>query len=104
MSDPGIQARVLLIQWLLTLLDRPERPWTGAQLAFLDSLLQDEEGAKTLAELAVTRTRIRASWLGPHQISGLDTFASAMEAFWEDPSLATYALLRTAGRSLEPKT
>ena len=104
MSDPGIQARALLIQWLLTLLDRPERPWNGAQLAFLDSLLQDEEGAKTLAELAVTRTRIKASGLGPEQVGGLDTFASAIEAFWEDPSLETYEMLRTAGRSLETKT
>ena len=104
MSDPGTQARALLIEWLLTLLNRPERPWTGAQLAFLDSLLQDEEGAKTLAELAVTRTRIRASRLGPHWVSALDAFASAMEAFWEDPSLESYEMLRTAGRSLETKT
>jgi len=104
MNDPGMQARERLIQWLLTSLDRRERPWTGVQLGFLDSLLQDEEGAKTLAELAVTRTRIRASRLGPDQVSGLDTFASAMEAFWEDPSLETYEMLRTAGRSLEPKT
>ena len=104
MSDPGTQARALLIEWLLTLLNRPERPWTGAQLAFLDSLLQDEEGAKTLAELAVTRTRFRATRLGPHRVSALDTFASAMEAFWEDPSLESYEMLRTAGRSLETKT
>jgi hypothetical protein len=104
MSDPGAQARAHLIRWLLTLLNRPERPWTGDQLAFIDSLLKDEEGAKTLAELAVARVRIRSTRLGPRPVSPLDTFASALDAFWEDPSLAAYEMLRAAGRTLKTKT
>lgn len=100
-GNQGTQAREKLIQWFLGLLDRHERGWSRPQLDFLDSLLQGQEGTKTLAELAVTSVRLRSSGLKPEEMGRLKTIHAAIEVFWENPSPETYENLRVAGRSLE---
>jgi len=101
MKDSGAAAREKLLQWLLDLLDRSSGSWSRTQRAFLESLLDGQEGTKTLAELAVTSVRIRASGLKPDEMGRLRPIQEAIEAFWNNPSAETYEDLRNAGRSLD---
>lgn len=100
-EDPGAEARRKLIQWLADLLDHPIPSWNRAHLAFLDSLLRGQEGTKTLAELAVTSVRIKASRLKPEELGRLNTITSAIEDFWNNPCAETYEALGNAGRTLD---
>ena|SRR5437867_2286735 len=101
MKDPTAGVHEQLIEWLLDLLNRPERPWSQAQRSFLDSLLEGQEGTKTLAELAVTCVRIRTSGLNTEEMGQLRTIASAIETFWGNPCTETYENLSVAARSLD---
>jgi len=101
MKDHGAAVHEQLIRWILDLLDRPDRPWSQAQWSFLDSLLEGQEGTKTLAELAVTCVRIRASGLKTEEMGELTAIASAIETFWGNPCAETYENLSVAARSLD---
>ncbi|MCI0657351.1 MAG: hypothetical protein L0170_09810 [Acidobacteria bacterium] len=103
-KDPGAAARQKLLQWIQDLLGLKESSWTPPQLDFLDSLLQGQEGTKTLAELAVTSARIRDSGLKPEELGALRDMHEAIEAFWNNPGAETYENLRTVGQSLETDT
>jgi len=99
--DGGAEARAILMRWIEALLERPESSWHGAHREFLDSLLMGHEGAKTLAELAVTSARIKASGLKHEDLGSLREIHEAIEVFWNNPCPETYENLRTIGRSLE---
>jgi len=103
-SDPGAGARKKLLQWIQDLLELSETSWNPNQKEFLDSLLQGQEGTKTLAELAVTSARIRGSGLGPEELGALRAMHEAIEAFWNNPGAETYENLRTVGQSLETES
>ena len=100
-QDPGAAARHKLLLWIQDLLELKDATWTAPQLVFLDSLLQGQEGTKTLAELAVTSARIRGSGLKPEELGALREMHEAIELFWNNPSHETYENLRTVGQSLE---
>jgi hypothetical protein len=104
MPDAGSEARDTLLRWIQTLLERGESSWQESQRDFLESLLMGQEGAKTLAELAVTSARIKASGLKPEDLGALREMHEAIEVFWNNPSPETYENLRTVGRSLETDT
>jgi hypothetical protein len=74
--------------------------WDRSQQDFIASLLEGEEGTKTLAQLAVATARLRASGLNPKEMGTLHGVHLAMEAFWKDPSSETYEELHAAGQSL----
>ena len=97
-SNPTTRDR--LIDWLSELLGRPGGSWNDSQRAFLDSLLEGDEGTKTLAELAVATTRIRASGLQSDQMGPLRDVHEAMEEFWNNPSAETYEELHATGKIL----
>ena len=101
MNDHGAEARDRLLRWMQALLDLPESAWEGPQREFLDSLLMGQEGTKTLAELAVTSARIRASGLKPEELGSLRQMHEAIETFWNNPCSETYEDLRTIGRTLD---
>jgi hypothetical protein len=103
-KDPGIAARQKLLSWIQSLLELKEATWTPPQLDFLDSLLQGQEGTKTLAELAVTSARIRGSGLKPEELGALREMHEAIEAFWNNPGPESYDNLRTVGQSLESES
>jgi len=100
-KDSGAAARQKLLAWIQDLLELKESSWSPLQLDFLDSLLQGQEGTKTLAELAVTSARIRGSGLKPEELGSLREMHEAIEAFWNNPDPETYENLRTVGQSLE---
>ena len=102
--DAGADARNTLLHWIETLLERGESSWREPQRDFLESLLMGQEGAKTLAELAVTSARIKASGLKPEDLGALREIHEAIEVFWNNPCPETYENLRTVGRSLETDT
>jgi len=101
MSSPGPASREKIFQWLLTLLDRSADSWSPSQRAFLLSLLEGEEGTKTLVQMAVTTARLRASGLKPEELGPLWAMHQAIADFWDDPSPETYRNLHTAGRFLD---
>ena len=100
-QDAGAEARETLLRWIEALLERPEASWQGSQREFLESLLMGQEGAKTLAELAVTSARIKASGLKHEDLGSLREIHEAIEVFWNNPCSETYENLRTVGRSLD---
>ena len=100
MNDPALAAREKLLEWILAVLERPAGKWSRKQVAFLHSLLDGQEGTKTLAELAVTSARIRASGLVGSELGLLESVHRAIEAFWNNPGPGTYEKLRAAGRQL----
>ena len=104
MIDPGIATREKLFQWLLDLLERSADSWNPSQRAFLDSLLDGDEGTKTLVQMAVATTRLRASGLKPEELGALHTMHEAMEEFWNDPCPETYEDLLAAGQSLDTES
>jgi hypothetical protein len=93
--------RERLLAWLLDLLERPAGSWDAGQVEFLHSLLEGQEGTKTLAELAVTSARIRRSGIRSEDLGQLQAIHAALEEFWNDPCAETYENLRAAGRTLE---
>jgi hypothetical protein len=97
---PGLGTRDKLIDWLSELLGRPGGSWSVSQRAFLDSLLEGDEGTKTLAELAVATARIRASGLQAAQMGRLRDVHEAIEEFWNNPSAETYEELHATGKIL----
>jgi hypothetical protein len=100
MSDSGISAHEKLLKWMMDLLGRSPESWDRDQRDFVDSLLEGQEGTKTLAQLAVATAHLRASGLNPEEMGSLRPVHEAMEAFWNDPSPETYEFLHTAGKSL----
>ncbi|HEU5181603.1 MAG TPA: hypothetical protein VFW45_12505 [Candidatus Polarisedimenticolia bacterium] len=102
--DPGSGARGLLLDWIRDLIGREDGCWDASQRTFLDSLLRGQEGTKTLAELAVTSARIRASGLQPEDLGPLREMHDAIEMFWNNPCPESYENLRTVGQSLDPKS
>jgi hypothetical protein len=98
--QPDPTTRDKLIDWLSELLGRPGGSWSASQRDFLDSLLEGDEGTKTLAELAVTTARIRASGLPADQMGPLRDVHEAMEEFWNNPSAETYEELHATGKIL----
>ena len=103
-KDAGAGAREVLLEWIRDLIGREDGCWSGEQRAFLDSLLRGQEGTKTLAELAVTSARIRASGLQPEELGALREMHDAIELFWNNPCHESYENLRTVGQSLDPKS
>ena len=99
--DPSTATRRLLLDWIRALLELEEGTWDREQLEFLDSLLQGQEGTKTLAELAVTSARIRSSGLKLEELGALREMHEAIEAFWNNPCSETYVNLRTVGQTLD---
>jgi hypothetical protein len=102
MSDPGVSAREKLLEWILDLLNRPAEGWDRAQWRFISSLLEGQEGTKTLAQLAVATSHLRSSGIDPKEMGSLRPVLEAMEAFWKNPSVETYESLHHAGKSLDP--
>jgi hypothetical protein len=103
-KDSGAAARQKLLLWIQDLLEVKDTSWTPVQLDFLDSLLQGQEGTKTLAELAVTSARIRGSGLKPEELGALREMHEAIEAFWNNPGPEAYENLRTVGQSLDTES
>jgi hypothetical protein len=101
MKDAVREARERLIRWILDLLGRSESSWDPAQRRFIHSLLEGQEGTKTLAELAITCARIHASGLKPGELGSLRPMHEAIEEFWNNPCAETYEQLRTAGEALD---
>jgi len=99
-KDSGFAAREKIFQWLVDSLGRSADSWDPSQRAFLDSLLDGEEGTKTLVQMAVATTRLRASGLKPAELGALHAMQEAMEEFWNDPCPETYEDLLAAGQSL----
>jgi hypothetical protein len=104
MTDPVVAAREKLLEWIRSVLERPVGGWNRRQVAFLHSLLEGQEGTKTLAELAVTSARIRASGLQGPELGLLQSVHQAIEAFWNNPGPGTYEKLRAAGRKLHSES
>lgn len=102
-KDSVLATRELLLEWIRDLLGRDAGCWDPGQVAFLDSLLMGQEGTKTLAELAVTSARIRASGLQAEELGALREMHDAIETFWDNPCPETYENLRTVGQSLDPQ-
>jgi len=100
MIDSTINTREKIFQWLLDLLERSADSWDSSQRTFLDSLLDGEEGTKTLVQMAVATTRFRVSGLKPEDLGTLHAMHEAMEEFWNDPCPETYEDLLAAGQSL----
>ena len=100
-KESAAAARLKLLQWIQALLEFDDGAWDPRQKSFLDSLLQGQEGTKTLAELAVTSARIRVSGLKPEELGALREMHEAIEAFWNNPCSETYVNLRTVGQSLD---
>jgi hypothetical protein len=101
MSDSRTATHDKIFQWLLDSLGRSASSWSPSQRAFLDSLLEGEEGTKTLVQMAVATARLRASGLKPEELGALHGMHEAMEEFWNDPCPETYEGLLTAGQSLD---
>lgn len=99
--DSGFTTREKIFQWLVDSLGRSAGSWDPSQRAFIDSLLDGEEGTKTLVQMAVATARLRASGLKPEELGDLHTMQEAMEEFWNDPCHATYVDLLAAGQSLK---
>ncbi len=104
MTDPREAARRKIFQWLLDSLGRSAGSWNQSQQAFLDSLLDGEEGTKTLVQMAVATTHLRASGLKPAELGPLHGMHQAMERFWDDPCPETYEELLSAGQSLNTES
>jgi len=104
MKPVARETRERLIRWILNLLGRPESSWDPAQRMFIDSLLDGQEGTKTLAELAITCARIHASGLKPGELGPLRPMHEAIEEFWNNPCAETYEQLRTAGEALDSES
>jgi len=85
-----------LIGWILEALDLPAHTWDARQIAFLDSVLHTEEGARVLGSLVVTTLRLRRSAFKPDQMGHFTTIQPAIEAFWSNPSPQTFQDLRIA--------
>ncbi|HEU5181858.1 MAG TPA: hypothetical protein VFW45_13805 [Candidatus Polarisedimenticolia bacterium] len=86
-----------LISWLLRSLGRESTPWSAEQSAYLESIMETEEGARILASLVVTTLRLRQSALfKPDSHGTAGTILPAIEAFWQDPTSQTYRELRIA--------
>jgi len=85
-----------LLDWILQALDRSRADWSAEQVAFVDSLLRKEEGARILSSLVVTTLRLRASSLQPEKGGPLTSIDSSIEAFWSAPSPQTFQELRIA--------
>jgi hypothetical protein len=100
MIDSRLATREKILQWLLDLLERSADSWNPSQRAFLNSLLEGEEGTKTLVQMAVATARLRASGLKPEDLGALHAMHEAMEGFWNDPCPETYEDLHAAGQSL----
>jgi hypothetical protein len=100
MSDSSAPARERLLEWMLDLLDRSPEGWDPSQRAFINSLMEGQEGTKTLAQLAVATAHLRASGLDPKEMGSLRPILEAMESFWSDPSSETFEFLHLAGKSL----
>ena len=101
MIDSRLATREKILQWLLDLLERSADSWNPSQRAFLNSLLEGEEGTKTLVQMAVATARLRASGLKPEDLGALHAMHEAMEGFWNDPCPGTYKNLHTAGKFLD---
>jgi hypothetical protein len=85
-----------LIDWILQALERPDGSWDAQQTAFLDSVLNTQEGARLLGSLVVTTLRLRKSAFQPEQLGRFSTLLPAIEAFWSNPSPQTFQDLRIA--------
>jgi len=104
MSTSRSASREKIFLWLLDLLERSAGSWNRSQRAFLDSLLEGEEGTKTLVQMAVATTHLRASGLKPEELGTLHGVHQAMEEFWNDPCPETYEDLLAAGQSLKKES
>jgi hypothetical protein len=104
MNESGLSAREMLVRWILDLLGRSAGGWNRSQWEFIGSLLDGQEGTKTLAQLAVATSHLRSSGLDPKEMGSLRPVLEAMEAFWSNPSGETYDSLHHAGKSLDPDT
>ena len=100
MTDSGLAGREQIFLWLVDSLGRSPDSWDPSQRAFLDSLLDGEEGTKTLVQMAVATTRLRTSGLQPEELGTLRAMHEAMEEFWNDPCPETYEDLLSVGQSL----
>jgi len=100
MMDFASSTREKIFQWLLDSLGRSADSWDPSQRAFLDSLLDGEEGTKTLVQMVVATARLRASGLKPEELGALQAMHEALEEFWNDPCPETYEDLLAAGESL----
>jgi hypothetical protein len=85
-----------LIDWIIEALELPPQSWDSRQIAFLDSVLHTEEGARVLGSLVVTTLRMRKSAFKSDQLGHFTTIQPAIEAFWNNPSPQTFQELRIA--------
>ena len=101
LQSPGVSvnqtlSRHPLIDWILEALDLPVNSWDSHQIAFLDSVLDTQEGPRVLGSLVVTTLRLRQSAFKSEQMGHFSTILPAIEAFWSNPSPQTFQDLRIA--------
>jgi len=101
MSDSGLGTRKRIFQWLLVVLGRSAGSWNPSQRAFINSLIEGDEGTKTLVQMAVATARLRDSGLKPEELGALWAMHEAIADFWNDPCPGTYKNLHTAGKFLD---
>ena len=81
MNDSRPSATEKLMAWILDLLGRSADGWDRSEWDFIGSLLEGQEGTKTLAQLAVATSHLRSSGLNPKDMGSLCPVLEAIEAF-----------------------
>lgn len=96
MSADGTVSKHPLLEWILRAIERPNNSWNAEQSAFVESVLNTQEGPRVLGSLVVTTLRLRQSAFKPDQMGHFTTILPAIEAFWSNPSPQTFQDLRIA--------